>query len=425
MPWKAVEASAALLNLGRYLKNKNIPAGPGTQSIAAFSAFQSAESLMKQPNDAGLHAAIEKYKQATELDPNYANAHAKLALAYNRLGVIQHDPGAFDLALGNCKLALTLNPDLVDGHLAMASVLEQTGKEQAALEEINKALALDPVDTRTLVRQGQIYIRLNRWADAERTFKRVLIYRPNDWLAYNELGAALNSQGKYSEAIEKFRAACIAAPRNSLAFNNVGAIYLQLGNFSEAVNYFKTSFSLKPNALAAQNTSTALRTEGKVTEALPFALKAVDLDPADDWNWLELADCYSSLPGHESAAKRAYTRAATAVEQHLHMNPSDGAAWMDLALYQVKIGSRQDALSLIKKGESLGADDIDSQLCKARILELIGLRDDALATLKTCFLAGATSFQVSSAPDLRPLEYDPRYKQLLQSIPRGKTSETK
>ena len=40
---------------------------------------------MKQPNDSGLDAAIEQYKQAMELDPRYAIAHAKLAQAYGRL----------------------------------------------------------------------------------------------------------------------------------------------------------------------------------------------------------------------------------------------------------------------------------------------------------------------------------------------------
>ena len=37
---------------------------------------------MKQPNDTGLDAAIEKYKQAMDLDPRYAIAHAKLAQVY-------------------------------------------------------------------------------------------------------------------------------------------------------------------------------------------------------------------------------------------------------------------------------------------------------------------------------------------------------
>lgn len=414
LPQRAVEAAAALLNLRRYLQDSDAPAGPGTQSSTAFAAYQSAEVLMKQPNDTGLEAAIEKYKQAADIDPRYAMAYAKLALAYCRLAAVRHDPSILDLARRNSQTSLDLNSKLVESHLAMGFVSEQTGQTQEAIQEINKALALDPSDPQTLVWQGQLYNRLNRWADAERTYQRVLSQRPNSWLAYNELGVALNNQGKYPQAIDAFRAACVAAPGNTMAFSNVGTVYLQLGDASEAVEYLKKSLSLRPNALAASNISAALRAQGKPAEALPYALKAVKLDPGDHWNWLELGDCYSSLPDRQNSARDAYGKAATAAEKQLRTDPSEGATWMQLALYQVKSGSHQDTLSMISKAESLGAGDIDSQLCKARVLELIGRREEALATLKICFLKGATDFQVSSAPDLRLLQRDPRYRELVQ-----------
>jgi serine/threonine-protein kinase len=225
----------------------------------------------------------------------------------------------------------------------------------------------------------------------------------------------LNRQGKYQEAIKAFRDACLAAPGSSLAFNNVGAIYLQIGEFPAATENFKKSFALKPNGMAASNSSLALRSEGKDSEALPFALKAVELDPTNDSNWLELGDCYSSLRNHRREAKGAYLRAAEEAEQHLQTNPADGPTWMLLALYQVKSDGSQNALSLIKKAELLGADDMDSQLSKARILELLGRRDEALATLATCFRKGATRFQIAPTPDLLSLQKDPRYQELLRS----------
>jgi tetratricopeptide (TPR) repeat protein len=310
-------------------------------------------------------------------------------------------------------LAIRINPDLVDGYLAMASLLEQTGQEEDALKEISKALARDPSDPRTLVRQGQIYSRLNRWVEAEKTFRRILTERPNFWLAYNELGVALTWQGKYHEALSTFQAACAAAPGNVLAFNNVGDSYLQLGQFPEAATYFKRSFDLKPNALAAVNLSTTLRAQGKVSDALPFALKATELDPGDDQNWMELADCYSSLAGHQKEAREAYERAAREVERHLLTNPTDGPSWMQLTLYHVKLGTQGDALAGIKKAETYGANEMDAQLCKVRILEVLGRRDEALGVLKSCFERGATDAQVSSVSDLRSLQRDPRYQSIL------------
>ncbi|WP_263350425.1 serine/threonine-protein kinase [Acidicapsa acidisoli] len=417
LPQKAVKAASDLLNLRHPFANNSVSNEPGTESAAAFSAFQAGEDLMKQPNDAGLNPAIDKYKLAVEQDVHFAKGYAKLALAYCRLATLRHDSGALELARGNSRLALGLDTNLVDGHMAMASVYEQSGDMPSALQEISRALAIDPSNPVTLVWQAQIYTRLNRWAEAEATYQRILNQRPNFWLAYNEWGVVLNDQGKYSEAIQKFQAASIAAPRNSLAFNNVGSIYLQTGHYPEAIDNFTKSLMLKPNALAASNISAALRTEGKPADALPFALKAVELDSADDNNWLELADCYASLPGKQRAAKEAYLKAAITAERRLQIDASDGASWMQLALYKAKSGAPQISLSLIKKAESLGAGDIDSQLCKARVLELLGYRDEALETLRACLLKGATDFQISSVSDLRTLARDPRYRKLLHTNP--------
>jgi eukaryotic-like serine/threonine-protein kinase len=414
VPGKAVEAAASMLSLDRYVKSGQ-RTQPGTQSPAAFVAFQSAEALMKEPNDTGLDAAIESYKQAVNLDPDFAIAYAALAQAYVHSYGIRRDPGALDLARGNCERAIALDKRLVGGYLARAILLEKVGDEQGALNEFVKALALDPSNPDTLVAQAQVYVRLNRWADAERIYQRVLMERPNLWVTYNDLGFAQDRQGKYQEAVRSFRTASVAAPGNALPFANLGGEYLQIGDFAEAIESLKKSLALQPSDLAAVNISLALRYQGKYDEALPFALKAVELNPADDRNWLELGDCYSSLRNHASDAKGAYLRAAKETERHLRTDKTNGPDWMMLALYRVKSGAPETAPALIEKAESLGANDMDSQLYKARIMELLGKRDEALATLAVCFQKGATPLQIAPFPDLQLLRKDPRYRKMVQS----------
>jgi tetratricopeptide (TPR) repeat protein len=415
LPQKAVHAAASLLDLENY-SQRDTQAEPETHSAAAFSAFQSAETLWKQPNDSRLDAAIEQYKQAIDLDPRYALAHARLALAYSRLHAIRRIPEALDLAYRNCQVALSLNPGLADGHLALAEVFQQTGNNQGALNEIDRALSLDPSNRFALVWQAQIYTRLNRWEDAEKTFHRALKEHPNYWLAYNELGFGLHGQARYREAVQAFRAASLAAPKNALTLANLGAEYLQVGESAEALRSSQQSLALEPDSdLAAANISLAYRYQGKYEKALPFARKAVELNPALDANWLELAECQSSFPNHQSEAKAAYARAAKEAESHLLTNPADAPEWMLLALYKVKVGSPQNAPLLIERAESLGARDMDSQIYKARILELLGKREEALTTLAACFRKGASDVQVVEFPDLQPLRKDPRYRQLVQS----------
>jgi serine/threonine protein kinase/Flp pilus assembly protein TadD len=414
LPGRAVLAAASLLSLHRYMPS-HPQTDPGTKSVAAFTAFQSAETLMKRPNDSAIDAAIERYKQAVELNPRYAIAHAKLASAYCHRYILRHDTADLDHARASSNAALTLDTRLVDGHLALASVLQQSGNEQGALEEFAKARELDPSNPETLEWQAQTYTRLNRWADAEETYYRILKQRPNSWPAYNRLGFALHSEGKFQAAIQAYRTASNIAPGNSAVLSNLGAEYLQIGQFADAVDSLKKSFALEPNDLAALNTALALRYQGRNDEALLFALKAVELNPADDTNWLELGDCYASLSGRQREAKVAYARAATEAKRHLETNATDGGCWMRLALYLVKSGNKQSAPALMQKAEALGAEDIDSQLYKARILELLGRREESLAMLAICFRKGASAFQVAPFPDMRSLRQDPRYWEIVQS----------
>ncbi|MBB6142662.1 serine/threonine protein kinase/Tfp pilus assembly protein PilF [Silvibacterium bohemicum] len=412
---KAVQAAARLLDVNGYLQGR-ARIDQGTQSASAYIAFQSAEALMKLPNDSGLDAAIEKYKEAIELDPHYAQPHAELAIAYGRLYGIRRDPGALDLARGNCQVALSLEPHLVDAHLALALVSELTGDERGALSEFGKALALDPSNPKTLVWQAQLYGRLERWTDAEQTFERVLKERPNYWLAYNELGFVLHAQGKFQKAIEYLRDATVAAPGNSLVWSNLGVEYVQTGNFAAAIESLKKSLTVDPMFdEAAQNMSLALRYQGKYKEALPFALKATELNPADDINWLELGECYSALPNSRSQAQSAFLRAAKAAELHLETDKTNGPGWMLLAFYRAKLGCSQEAFVLMQKADSLGANDMDSQLYKARILEILGKRDQALATLASSFRRGASAAQLAPLSDMESLRKDLRYQQMIRA----------
>jgi tetratricopeptide (TPR) repeat protein len=306
--------------------------------------------------------------------------------------------------------------------MALAGALEQTGDETSALREMKRALAADPASAQTLIWLGQSYAQLNRWQSAEESFRRALQLRPNDWVAHNELGALLYTQGKYLHALSEFRTAALASPKDVLTQSNVGFMYLVLGHTSEALEKLKLSLSLQRTALASAMMSAALRSKRDALSALPFAQEATTLDAGDSNMWLELGDCESTIHGHEDQARRAYAEAARVQREALETNNRDGPGWILLGLCEAKTGANQDARTHLRKGESLPSGDLDTQMCKARLFETLGQRDEALTTLASCLRRGASTIQVDLMPEMEQLKTDPRYREILRTLPAARTT---
>jgi tetratricopeptide (TPR) repeat protein/class 3 adenylate cyclase len=421
LPAKAVQTAAELLNITHYQPDAQRTAA-GTYNTDAYNAFQAAQALRQQPNDEGLEQAIAKYQEAVSLDPNYAKAYAELAWAYCRFYYLHKNPSALTLAENNCASAIALDPDLVAGHTSYAAVLGYRGDREGAFRETATALALDPTNARTLVGQAESYGTYNRWADAEESFSRALRIRPNDWHARQELGSLYNDEGKYGKALDEFLAVTLEVTRFAIGFANVGVIYRQLGKLDDAIRYVTQALELSPSSSIASVMAEVLRAGAKYVEAIEFAKKATALNEEDSDAWFELGDCSSCVPGGESAAKAAYRKSASLLESELQTNPTEGPSWMSLALAQVKAGLPVDASALLDRAEKTYAGDMDSQLRKVRILELIGRREDALTVVRACLDRvgthldrGAIIFQIKTRLDMGSLLKDPRFISMAQA----------
>ncbi|MDA9990909.1 tetratricopeptide repeat protein [Paracoccaceae bacterium] len=111
-----------------------------------------------------LDAALENYKQAISIEPNYAEA-------YYNMGIALQEQGKLDEAIEAYNKALAIKPDYADAYNNMGIALKAQGKLDQAIEAYNKALAIKP-----------------DYADA-----------------YYNIGNALKDQDKLREAIEAFK----------------------------------------------------------------------------------------------------------------------------------------------------------------------------------------------------------------------------
>jgi serine/threonine protein kinase/tetratricopeptide (TPR) repeat protein len=414
LPKLATQTAARLLNVSTP-QGKGAPNQVGTEKPDALAAFQAAEALLKEPNYAGLNDAIEKYKLAVDADPQFANAHARLAYAYLSHFYWYGDTASLTLARANIETALGLDPDCIEAHSSLAHLYEATGDETQALSEIAKALAPDPSNSRVAMDQAQIYFAFNRWNDAENSFKRVLKARPNYWLAYNDLANNYGCQGKFKQGLEAFQAASVLGPKNAQPVAGAGMMLFLLGDLDRADAAVSKSLSLSPIDGAFQVRADILRVRNKFNESRQSALQAIDLFPGDSTSWLRLGDAYARMKHHEKDALESYKQALSYAREGLQINPNDGSKWMLAALYQCKLGDRAGALASMSKVDEKKPVDIYYQMYKVRILELLQRRTEALSALALCVQMGATLTLIKSTNDLEALLSDPAAITLMPS----------
>src|SRR5437773_1775304 len=118
----------------------------GTENVDAYNLFLMARQTYATGYSADprrLDAIVRMCRRAVEIDPNYADAWALIALAeVNLRWRVGRQGGEVGLAGG--ERALELNPNLADAHAVKARILAEENRFDEADHEIDIALRLDP-----------------------------------------------------------------------------------------------------------------------------------------------------------------------------------------------------------------------------------------------------------------------------------------
>lgn len=119
-----------------------------TDDVEAYEAFLKGNELMRDRKADEILEAIEKYKQAIKLDPEFAMAFANLSNAYARLyeyGSIDKDEVA-DLIRTNADRALFIDSNLARAYAGLSSYYKIKEDKENELNAIEKAYDLSPKD---------------------------------------------------------------------------------------------------------------------------------------------------------------------------------------------------------------------------------------------------------------------------------------
>jgi tetratricopeptide (TPR) repeat protein len=324
------------------------------QADAAIASARSGLVDVPVPAVDNLEAAVaEQIKaQRTALESVTARANASdrdLATAYYAFGRLCHAYEFFEGAEAAYANAIRLVPqDGASLHL-LGYLYQQTGRYEEAVERYSAARRAKPNDPVVRAHLGEVYLRVNRLADARDIFQDLVEVFPV--VARAGLGEVALRNGRFSEAVEHLEAAVARAPNAASVHYSLGMAYRGLGRFEQARSHLahRVSGSYHPADPLVDSLTTLVRGErahlilgrraydaGEFEEARAAFSKAVEAAPSSTESRVGLGMALAQIGNGASAIEQ--------LQAALRLDPDNTTAHTTLGVIFLRLGRDPEAL---------------------------------------------------------------------------------
>jgi tetratricopeptide (TPR) repeat protein len=159
---------------------------------------------------------------------------------------------------------------------------------------------------------------------------------------HNNLGVALQFQGKTDEAAEHYQRTIDLNPENIDALNNMGVLMQGLGRWRDAADYFRRTISLDSNHPDAHaNLGAALMSMGDFEEAISVSRRALKINPRKEVALNTLGNAQKNLGLFDEAIEN--------YEKALELNPGNIDALGNLGAIFLSKGNLDSALASFRR----------------------------------------------------------------------------
>jgi len=196
-----------------------------------------------ESTEENLTRAEETSREAVELDPNLAEAHAARGFA---LGQRQ----LYDQAATEFRRAMKLNPRLFEAYYYYGTVAFAAGRLETAAEMFEKATEVAPDEIRALQLLPQVYTRLGREAAAAaanrqrvEVVERRLEFNPDDVPMLLDGASALAALGERQRSLEWASRILDRAGDDALVLYNLACLYSLAGEVTSALEALEKSYA--------------------------------------------------------------------------------------------------------------------------------------------------------------------------------------
>lgn len=212
---------------------------PPTGSLIAWELYEKASRPEVIRSDSAAAEALALLREAVEVDPTFAAAHAGLARLYLRVGP-PDDPNMargdrYSLARSHAARALELDPFLPAGHATLGVADMLLYRFEEAEVHLERAAELDPVGSPAQEWLVPLLVWRGRFAEALEKAELALSVDPLSPTARGELAHALLVNGRCTEALAEIEALVDLQPPPLRAGLIASQCHAQRGQWNEAL----------------------------------------------------------------------------------------------------------------------------------------------------------------------------------------------
>lgn len=242
-----------------------------TNSTEAYQLYTMGLYFWNKRTSDGLFQAIDYFTQATEKDPQYALAYARLSDSYMLVGhynyrnlktadvlpniraaamrAVELDPtlseaqaamavvkaldGQFEEAIALYQRAIELSANSATAHLRYSYLLANAGRLDDAISNMKRAHELDPFSSTININLSAFSLYKGRPDEAIRFARLALVVNPEAWQAQVNIGEAYEAKSMYAEAEAEYRK-LEQAGQAVVAKQQLAYLYALRGNRAEA-----------------------------------------------------------------------------------------------------------------------------------------------------------------------------------------------
>ena len=210
-----------------------------TQNAAAYQLYVKGRYLLNKRGNENIKQSLQLFQQAVDADPSYALAYAGLAEAYiiapSWIGKGFDPRECTARALAAAHKALELDPELPEGHDALANALADNYQFAEAEKEFQRALELAPNDAQMHYHYGFLYLLpMARYDDALQEIHNALLLDPLSGIINVNYGYTLSCAHRFDDAVEQFRKTEDMDPSFYVTHRKFAGTYASMGKWADA-----------------------------------------------------------------------------------------------------------------------------------------------------------------------------------------------